>query len=245
MGERAVVIEHVVTFGQHACLVGVRTLGARPDSPATVLANSGVVHRVGANRITVLLARALASAGIESLRFDMSGLGDSTERDDDLGWEASAPLELAEAVDLLTGDAPGRDVLLYGNCGGAAKSLWTAMRDTRVTGLFLTNPPPHPSEGEGDGIAADRAGTRIAADIASLLDRGVRATFLYADGDPGLHYFNRRLAHPLACHLESQRLTVEVVPASNHTFALGHAQEAVIAAGLAFVASFGTQGVAM
>lgn len=230
--------EQVVSFGRHGRLVGVRTVSSGSGGPVMVLANSGVVHRVGANRISVHIARRITAEGIDTLRFDMSGLGDSAERDDHLGWEASASLELMEAVDLMTAARPGADVLLYGNCGGAAKSVWTAMRDERITGLVLTNPPPHPAEAESDSGAAEQAGVRIAADLEALFDRGVRAAFVYADGDPGLAYFRRRLAVPLAAHLESRRLTVQVVPSSNHTFAVGPAQAAVIDLASAFVASF-------
>jgi hypothetical protein len=193
-----------------------------------VLVNSGIVHRVGANRMTVALARALAEDGVESLRFDMSGIGESSERVDDLGWEASAPLEIVEAVDRIADDQSA--TALYGNCGGAAKSLWAAQIDRRVTGLVLTNPPPHPSEEEGvDALSAERIAATIAADLAALLDRGVWMLIIFAEGDSGLSYFKRRLAGALTPYLQTGRLRLEIVEQSNHTFSPAPARRRVIA----------------
>lgn len=219
-------IESVLTFGSVGRLVGIHTEGRGDPRPAkVVLANSGVVHRVGANRMSVRLARAFAGLGFDTLRFDMSGLGDSSERRDGLGWQQSAPLELVEAVDIHTRRQP-LPTVLYGNCGGAAKSLWAALMDERIQGLLLTNPPPHPSEQEGGD--AEKAAEEIVRDLRLLFDRGVRATFIFADGDEGQRYFYRRLADPLAGYLEEGALMISTVPYSNHTFAPGAAADRVI-----------------
>lgn len=218
--------EEVVTFGSASALIGIRTHPAHARRrTALVLVNSGVVNRVGANRMTVTLARALAEEGYQSLRFDMSGLGDSPERADGLAWTASSVLEIAEAIDLLGGGC--RPVVLYGNCGGAAKAFWTSLADTRVAGLLFTNPPPHPAE---DGLpdAALDAGARLAAQIAGIVDRGTPTAFLYAENDPGLSYFDRRLRLPLLAQLNAEDLQVFVVGRSNHTFATGESRRTAI-----------------
>lgn len=221
--------ERAVTFGSRARLIGVRVESGQPPLPLrVVLVNSGVVHRVGANRMTVLLARALADDGIDSLRFDLSGIGESSARQDDLGWEASSPLEIGEAIDQLAAESAA--TVLYGNCGGAAKSLWAARRDPRVTGLVLTNPPAHPSEEEGIAeAAAEQVARQIAGDLEELLARGVRMLFIFARGDSGLAYFESRLAGSLRPRLQTGRLRVEVIENSNHTFSPLGARRAVIA----------------
>jgi len=225
------VIEKLQCFGSHARLVGIAAAGARPRRhAAVVLANSGVVHRIGANRISVAVARRLAADGFDTLRFDMSGLGDSSARDDGLAWESSAPLELSEGVDLVTRDYD-RPVVLYGNCGGAAKSLWAARRDERVRGLVLTNPPPHPAERELDSSGTDlaeRALETVATDLEVLFARGVCAAFVYAEGDEGLDYYDRRLAPRLAGGPADARLDVVRIARSNHTFSPAVARRAAL-----------------
>ena len=87
--------ELTVLMGRHKSLVGIFTESSQSPAvtapPTVVLLNAGIVHRVGPNRMHVLLARALAAAGISSLRFDMSGIGDSPSRP-----EATTPLEFGD-----------------------------------------------------------------------------------------------------------------------------------------------------
>ncbi len=223
--------EQALVFGAGARLVGIYTPARAPaQGQAVVLANSGIVHRVGAGRVTVTLARRLAQAGIASLRFDMSGLGDSVDYGSEGGgWETSAPREISEAVGLLRLLSGVHDIVLYGNCGGAAKCFWAACADPRVTGLAFTNPPPHPAEFEGDRMVATAAGEETTVQLVRLFDRGLSALFIYADGDEGLSYFERRLQSRLAPVIEAGRLQVRRVPHSNHTFALQPAQEHMMA----------------
>ena len=72
-----------MVFGRSQHLVGVLstpTVVSAAAPPGIVLVNSGIIHRIGANRVYVRLARALAVCGSASLRFDLSGIGDSTSR---------------------------------------------------------------------------------------------------------------------------------------------------------------------
>ena len=52
-------------------------------TPTVVLPNAGSVCSVGPNRIYVQVARALAAAGLEVVRFDLRNLGDSVTGDDE------------------------------------------------------------------------------------------------------------------------------------------------------------------
>ena len=88
----------------------------------------------------VLLARALAAAGISSLRFDMSGIGDSPSRP-----EATTPLELAmsdirDAMEWLETNKRIGKVVLFGLCSGADHSILYASSDRRVVGTILLDP---------------------------------------------------------------------------------------------------------
>src|SRR5690606_23743533 len=80
-GPVAVMRESAVLFGPTRSLVGVVTEpaagSARPDAPAVLILNSGLVHRVGPKRLHVRLARRLAGLGFTCMRIDLSGIGDS------------------------------------------------------------------------------------------------------------------------------------------------------------------------
>ena len=83
VGERVTERHTVIPHGTAATLVGVLARpAAGPEQPAqdetlVLLANSGSVHHVGPNRLYVEIARALARAGVASLRLDLRNLGDS------------------------------------------------------------------------------------------------------------------------------------------------------------------------
>ena len=140
-------IETVQTFGTSARLVGILTDAegsARAASrPAVVLLNSGLLHRVGPNRLYVLIARALAAAGHDCFRFDFSGIGDSSVRTDALPVEESGIAETKEAMNLLEEQRGHRRFILAGICSGGYFSFRTARRDERVAGLVLLNVRGH------------------------------------------------------------------------------------------------------
>lgn len=119
-------------------LVGIVHPTIRPAQTGVVIVVGGPQYRVGSHRQFVLLARALAAAGIPVLRFDVRGMGDSggdfpgfEEIDDDIG----------AAIDAFSSAVPGLDrVVLWGLCDGASASLFYAHKDPRVGGLVLLNP---------------------------------------------------------------------------------------------------------
>lgn len=135
--------ERVLRFGAHNALVGILTeaLGsaADPQRPAVIFLNSGVLHRVGACRWHVQLARALSAAGFHCLRFDFSGIGDSEQRRDALPFEQSAVLETREAMDRIQRVTGTQRFVLMGLCSGADMAHATALEDTRVVGLHVVD----------------------------------------------------------------------------------------------------------
>ncbi|MFP2897131.1 hypothetical protein [Corallococcus sp. 4LFB] len=87
--------ERICTFGPEQSLVGILTepdpAKVLPEAPAVVLSNVGLNHHVGPYRLWVELARQLAGRGITTLRFDLSGLGDSRPRREGGSTSSSAP----------------------------------------------------------------------------------------------------------------------------------------------------------
>jgi len=99
--------ERIHNFGTHGGLVGVLTepvgdaLALSGDRPAIVLSNVGLNHRTGPNRIWVELARRMAQKGFTTLRFDLSGLGDSPSRRDSLSDSERHLADMREAVEFV------------------------------------------------------------------------------------------------------------------------------------------------
>lgn len=136
--------ETVWRSGSGAGLVGILTEplpGASAGLGAgIVFINAGVVHRVGPNRLYVNLARHLAGAGFTCLRFDLSGIGDSPHRADDLPADESAVAETSQAIDRLREVRGLQRFVLVGLCSGAVTAFRTALHDERVAGAVLLNP---------------------------------------------------------------------------------------------------------
>lgn len=135
--------EQVLSLGKMSTLVGIihdPPVGARRvDAPGIILLNAGMVHRVGPNRLYVKLARTLAAMGYVVLRFDFSGFGDSTVREDHLPLAKSIVDETQEAMSVLASARGVDSFVLMGLCSGATASLKTAAIDPRVCGTVLIN----------------------------------------------------------------------------------------------------------
>lgn len=109
--------------------------------PAVVLLNSGLIHRVGPNRLWVRIARNLASRGFTTLRFDLSGIGDSIPAGERLATAERWVSEVRGALDVLAETRAAERFILIGNCSGAGLGLATALTDERVVAAALINPP--------------------------------------------------------------------------------------------------------
>jgi pimeloyl-ACP methyl ester carboxylesterase len=138
--------EQAVLLGHAKSLVGVvtRPTGASFSRPSVVILNTGIVHRVGHHRMYVTMARELALAGHVVLRFDFSGIGDSSRRAYCLSPIDACLEDTREALDWLTASFSVNEVVLAGLCSGADIALRYAQADERVVGLVLLDPaiPP-------------------------------------------------------------------------------------------------------
>ncbi|MBS0454281.1 MAG: alpha/beta hydrolase [Proteobacteria bacterium] len=144
--------ESALTFGPEGTLIGVLT---EPETThpgaasgiACLLLNVGINHRVGPRRINVKAARRLADAGIASLRFDLSGVGDSRASGGSEDFRAQALADMRAALDQLQSATGATRFLLFGICSGAANALILALGDTRVIGLVMLDGYIFPSKG--------------------------------------------------------------------------------------------------
>lgn len=143
--------ERVLRFGEGRSLVGVVCNPAEglagQDETGLLFLNSGLVHRVGPNRIYVDAARELASAGILTMRFDLSGVGDSEPRSDSVPFEERSVIEIRQAMDHLEEKTGVRRFILTGICSGADNAFDVASVDSRVLGIIPIDLYSAPSTG--------------------------------------------------------------------------------------------------
>jgi pimeloyl-ACP methyl ester carboxylesterase len=143
-------IERTQLLGPSKSLVGVLTqpaevAGEAQARPMVVILNSGIIHRVGPNRLGVLLARALAGQGNPVLRFDLSGIGDSDPRTDHLSPLDAALADIRDALDWAEAHQSAQKFILVGLCSGADHAVVYAGSDKRVTGLVIMDPTVPPT----------------------------------------------------------------------------------------------------
>jgi exosortase A-associated hydrolase 1 len=134
-------IEEVITFDSaQARLLGIvsRPAPGRASDTAVLIVVGGPQYRVGSHRQFVSLARALATAGYPTLRFDLTGMGDSPG--DPVAFDACGS-DVRSAIDALLRACPDTSrVVVWGLCDGASAALMFAGDDPRVAGMIAANP---------------------------------------------------------------------------------------------------------
>lgn len=275
--------EEPVLFGEARSLVGIMTdplsgNGSRL-TPAVILLNPGIVHRVGPGRIYVKIARALAAIGFVVLRFDFSGIGDSGVRRDHLQFEKSAVREAQDAMDWLSATRGIGHFILLGGCSGARIALQTACSDARVVGAVLMNfPMAEDDEGDANlermnrraaysywnfalfdlkswrklltgrvnyrnlirvlkfqakskltsGRRMSHEETQFRAQLRQLAGRYVHITFVCSQGDLCVDDLREAGGPELKRLCVLGRLTLRVIPRSDHTFSSLYDQERLL-----------------
>jgi pimeloyl-ACP methyl ester carboxylesterase len=143
-GEGATVLERPVRLGP----LGLSGIVAEPASglaggPTVAFLNAGLLHHVGPARLWVSLARRFAAAGIRSVRFDLSGLGDSPQRPGQ-ARNFSYPKEaITDIADVLESICPDRgETVLIGLCAGAYHAIEGGIA-LGVRGVCAINPILH------------------------------------------------------------------------------------------------------
>lgn len=174
------VVERAVSFGSQR-LFGIETepLDGSAKGAATVFfLSAGDGPHTGPNRLWVDLARRWAGRGVRSVRFDLSGIGDSAARKgqgERVVFSQQAFDDVRETVLQGSALAPSRAVLV-GLSSGGYQALESALQ-LRPAAVMAVNPslafhPPELTGGQVDRRRSfwDVAGTEAAAGRSS--DRG-------------------------------------------------------------------------
>ncbi|MGO9659521.1 MAG: serine aminopeptidase domain-containing protein [Acidimicrobiales bacterium] len=181
------VVEEIRSLGPGR-LFGIMARPPVPRGRATVvMLNSGRIDHVGPGRLWVDLARSWAAAGLEVLRADLSGLGDSPPRPGrpaDVVYGPDAAEDVADIARAVSPEDPSA-VVLMGLCSGAYHSveaaLATGARGVVAINLVPPSPPGDPPTRSPEAAPQDgRHRQRLGQALAALHRAGSRL--------PGHHY---------------------------------------------------------
>jgi alpha-beta hydrolase superfamily lysophospholipase len=139
--------ETAVFFGGERRLFGILTSppaeARRPDLPAIIILNAGSIHRIGAHRLHVPLARSWAELGFSVLRIDLSGIGESPAAPgcpENLTYPRDAESDVQAAMDFLSETTGARRFILAGHCSGGDITFQLGFKHDAVAGAVMINP---------------------------------------------------------------------------------------------------------
>lgn len=143
--------EDTLVLGESAHLVATLTTptraGGHPPPVIALLSNSGVIPRSGPNRMNVHLARRFADLGIPSVRFDLSGLGDSSRPAKPKPMMAQWLADCRAVMDLAEQRHGCARFLMIGFCSGAEVAHLLALEDPRLRAALLWDMYAYPTLG--------------------------------------------------------------------------------------------------
>jgi exosortase A-associated hydrolase 1 len=140
--------ERLVTFDcdDDECLGVLSMPGeAAPASIGVLIIVGGPQTRVGSHRQFTLLARALATAGYPTLRFDYRGMGDSAGS---ARTFESVRNDIIIAIDVLQREAALDRIVLWGLCDAASAAWMDGCDDPRIAGIVALNPWARSPQGQ-------------------------------------------------------------------------------------------------
>ncbi len=133
--------EQVVDVGGNFGILTEPAVPSNQTGTAVLLLNIGANHHIGSNRMYVHMARVWATQGLQVLRMDFSGMGDSpaqSGKENDV-YSSRSMAEARSAIDYMLAQGATR-VVLMGLCSGAYVAYHTAIADPRVSGIVMINP---------------------------------------------------------------------------------------------------------
>jgi pimeloyl-ACP methyl ester carboxylesterase len=159
--------EEALTFGANGELFGIlceptSATAERPKVKTAVLfLTTAAHHRIGPNRMYVPMARDLARRGFSSLRFDLTGVGDSPVTVGVVEGHPYSPSfvnDVRAAMDHLQRAYGFERFVTIGLCSGAYLGFHASIADPRIVGAILINPQTF-NWREGDSLEINRRTT--------------------------------------------------------------------------------------
>jgi pimeloyl-ACP methyl ester carboxylesterase len=132
--------ERTLILGDERHLVATLTelpAGSPPPPCVVILTNSGVIPRTGPHRMNVHLARQFADMGIPSIRFDLSGLGDSLRHSSPRPVMDQWVADTRAVMDLAERHFHCPRFAMIGFCSGAEVAHLVALEDPRMRAALL------------------------------------------------------------------------------------------------------------
>lgn len=142
--------------------------------PVALLTNSGVISRAGPHRLNVHLARRLAQRGIASVRFDLSGIGDSRRAGSSLGQIEQWVLDTRAIMDTASQRLRAESFFMVGFCSGAEVAYRCALAEQRLVGVLLWDLYAYPTWRSQLNVLLFRLRRAGVAGLASKLLRKLR-----------------------------------------------------------------------
>jgi pimeloyl-ACP methyl ester carboxylesterase len=137
--------EQAIQFGPEGRLFGILTRGQkenRQNLPTLIVLAGGAVPHYSANRMYVPLARRLATRGIDVLRVDLSGIGDSQASPDgprQVPYTITMREDIESAMAAIGDISGAKSFSLLGLCSGAFGAMQAALISDQVTDIILVN----------------------------------------------------------------------------------------------------------
>ncbi|MGZ6098781.1 MAG: alpha/beta fold hydrolase, partial [Myxococcaceae bacterium] len=128
--------------------------GGTDALPTVLFLTTASHHRIGPNRLWVRLGRALSALGLQTLRFDLTGVGDSLLLPGESpthAYSRESISEVREVMDALEQQTGAHRFILVGLCSGAYLTYHSAVDDPRVAGIVAVNPQTF-TWNEGDSL---------------------------------------------------------------------------------------------
>ena len=142
--------EETLVLGDSMHLVATTTTppGLAGEPPViALLTNSGVIPRSGPNRMNVHLARHFATLGIPSVRFDLSGLGDSSRPTNPKPMLEQWIADCRAVMDHAEQQHGCARFLMIGFCSGAEVAHLLGLQDKRLRAALLWDMYAYPTVG--------------------------------------------------------------------------------------------------
>lgn len=139
--------EETLVLGDSMHLVATSTTPT-PHGPVPIVAlltNSGVIPRSGPNRMNVHLARHFAGLGIPSVRFDLSGLGDSSRPAKPKPMMEQWIADCRAVMDHAQRQHGCSHFLMIGFCSGAEVAHLLGLQDPRLRAALLWDMYAYPT----------------------------------------------------------------------------------------------------